>query len=358
MRYCIAFLTPEDRQHPSRVLDPSRQEEGHFRPQFLPDGRHFLYQASGRAQGCTIVGSLDSGETKCVLTGYSTATYAPPGYLLFVREGLLHAQPFDTRRLEVTGDPIPLPEQLQDKKGLWSPSLSVSQNGVLAYESGNPNSQLLWFDRGGRQLGAIGEAREYMHVELSPDGMRLAVEYRDRQTKSLDIDLFDLVDGTPRRFTFDRGSSFQPAWSPDGSQIAYALHKPGKVGVIQKRMSNGTGNAEVLIEGSRVRGQRLVIGTGGLSPMRYYPAKSADLWILPLFGDRKPFPFLQTEFEEDSGRFSPNGRWMAYTSNETGRNEVYVQSFPTVRCQMAGVNQRRGMSKMAARWQRVVLSGR
>ncbi len=168
---------------PVTMLDPSRQEEGHFRPHFLPDGRHFLYLASGRAQGCTIVGSLDSKETKCVLTGYSTATYAPPGYLLFVREGLLHAQPFDTRRLEVTGDPIPVPEQLQNKKGLWSPSLSVSQNGVLAYESGNPNSQLLWFDRGGRQLGAIGEAREYMHVELSPDGKRLAMEYSGSSDK-------------------------------------------------------------------------------------------------------------------------------------------------------------------------------
>lgn len=311
---------------PVTMLDHSRQEEVHFRPQFLPDSRHFLYLASGRAQGCTIVGALDSKETKCVLTGYSNVTYAPPGYLLIAREGLLHAQPFDARRLEVTGDPIPLPEQLQDKKGLGTPSLSVSQNGVLAYERGNPNSQLLWFDRGGRQLGTIGEAREYMHVELSPDGMRLAVEYRDRHAKSLDINLFDLMDGTSRRFTFDRGSSFRPAWSPDGSQIAYALHKPGKVGVIQKKKLNGTGDAEVLLEGEAAVTDWSL--DGRFIVCAYYPAKSADLWIIPLFGDHKPFPFLQTEFQENSGRFSPNGRWMAYDSNETGRNEVYVQAFP------------------------------
>jgi Tol biopolymer transport system component len=310
---------------PVTMLDSSRQEDVHFWPQFLPDGRHFLYQAAGSGQGGTIVASLDSKETKRVLTGYSNVTYAAQGYLLFVREGFLHAQPFDTRRLETTGDPIPVPEQLQYKKGLGGASLSVSQNGALAYESGNPNSQLIWFDRGGKQLGAIGEAGEYMHVELSPDGKNLAMEIRDRQTKSNDIWLFDLLGGIPTRFTFDPGASFQPAWSPDGSQIAYALSQ-GRAGQIQKKRSNGTGNPEMLIKGEVAVSDWS--WDGRYIAYEYYPAKSADLWILPLFGDHKPFPFLQTEFEEVSGRFSPNGRWMAYTSNQTGREEVYVQSFP------------------------------
>ncbi len=309
---------------PVTALDSSRHEGAHRWPQFLPDGRHFLYLALFEDYGIN-VGSLDSKETKRILNTDSNVVYAPPGHLLYVREGTLLAQQFDTKRFEVVGDPFPVAQQVRRRKAINCWSFSVSHSNELAYESGVSNSRLIWFDRGGKQLDSVGEPGEYWDLELSPDNKRVVVELIDHRTNNPDIWIFDLFRGTPTRFTFDPGWDFQPAWSPDGSHIVYSTDNGNQ---IQKKMANGTGNAEALIKSPQVA----VTDWSGDGRFIVYeqfdPKTRSDLWLLPLFGDRKPFPFLQTEFGEYSGRISPNGRWMAYTSDEVGRYEVYVQSFP------------------------------
>jgi len=314
---------------PTTTLDPSRREQNHVWPQFLPDGRHFVYLATS-SQGVSIginVGSLDSKETKRILEADSNGVYAAPGYLLFVRGGLLLAQPFDAKRLEITGEPIPVLEPVHYKSGLRL-LLSVSENGVLAYESGNPNRQLIWFDRVGRQVGSISEPGEYWDLELSPDNRRVAVEIADERANGYsDIWTIDLLHGIPTRLTFGPGSAIQPAWSPDGSHIVYASNQGGEDQMLQK-VSNGAGNAELLVKGLGMASDWSSDGRFIVYELPDPKNQKYDLWVLPLFGDHKPFPFVQTKFDEDSGHFSPNGRWMAYVSNESGHGEVYVQSFP------------------------------
>ena len=313
---------------PVTKLDPLLHEEAHRWPQFLPDGRHFVYSASSNpTQDSGIaVGLLDSIGSKRVLNTDLNATYAPPGYLLFVREGTLMAQPFDAQRLESTGTSFPVAERLQSQSGALRSAFSVSDNGILAYESGaSRNRQLIWSDRAGRQLGTLGAPEEYWHVEISPDNKRVALEIMDRQTKYADVWLFDLLRGIPARFTFNPGWSGQPIWSPDASHIAFWSNRGGTSGLYQE-LSNGTGEGELLVKGMGPcdwsSDGRYIVYESGSSKTK------EDLWVLPLFSDRKPFPFVQTEFAEYEAKFSPNGRWIAYISHESGNSEIYVQSFP------------------------------
>jgi len=300
------------------TLDPSRHELSHRWPQFLPDGRHFVYFAGGsRPENSGInLASLDSKETKRILNADSNVIYVPPGYLLFVREGTLLAQPFDAKRFEIMGDPLSVAEHVRNRL-CWS--FSASQNNELAYESesGLMKSQLIWFDRGGKQLKSVGEPGEYWHLELSPDERRVVVEKVDANNN--DIWIIDLLHGIPMRFTFGPDPDIQPTWSPDGSHIVYTSYQGGGAQIYQ-RLSDGAGNPEVLI-----KEEATAIDWSRDGRFILYESKSG-LSVLPLFGDHKPFPLLQTG--ESEGRFSPNGRWMAYCSAESGKQEVYIQSFP------------------------------
>jgi serine/threonine protein kinase len=317
---------------PVTTLDESRKETAHLWPYFLPDGRHFLYLARSvqRENTGIYVGALDSKEQKLLLNADSSSVYAPPGFLLFVRERTLMAQAFDADRLQLTGEPFSVVEQVGYNSANGRAYFSISQTGVLVFLSSDvPGTQLAWVDRGGKQPATVGTTAVDNGLRLSPDGKRLAVSRLDSQAASADIWLIDLARNNASRFTFDPANETNPVWSPDGSRIVFASNRDGNPKMFQ-RLSNGTGNDELLLKTTEPTGPHdwspdgKFILFGVLSPKT-----NVDLWVLPLFGEKKPVPFIQTEFTENQGRFSPDGRWVAYTSNESGPYQVYVQSFPT-----------------------------
>ncbi|MEP6707321.1 MAG: hypothetical protein ABJC05_07365, partial [Pyrinomonadaceae bacterium] len=311
------------------ALDESRQEISHKFPQFLPDGKHFLYLAQSRESSAIYVGALDSKETKRLLSTLVKAAYTPPGYLLFMRERTLMAQPFDADKLLLTGEPSPLAEQVGVLAVQGSANFSVSDNGVLTYMSGILGSnQPALFDRGGKLLSSVGPSGEYLNIFFSPDEKRVAAAIADPQSGARDIWLLDLARGTPTRFTFDPAEDFLPVWSPDGSRIVFASDRDGPGNFYQK-FASGAANEKQLFKTSErkwpsdwSRDGRFILFTN------FGQKTKADLWVLPMTGEQKPVPFLQSPFNEDHARFSPDGRFIAYASDESGKFEVYVQTFP------------------------------
>jgi Tol biopolymer transport system component/predicted Ser/Thr protein kinase len=317
------------------ILDATLGEIGHLRPWFLPDGRRFLYiTRTAKVQDQAIyLATLDSKERKRLVGARQAAAYAPPaagsenGHLLFLREGTLMAQRLDAKRFDLAGEPFPVAEQVGSTLALGY--FSVSANGVLAYRSGSSggNSQLMWFDREGKPLGALGKIADYLGgVALAPDGKRVAVDELDQMGKS-DIWMLDLARGVHTRFTFD-GQSMRGTWSPDGTRLAFASLRNN----IYQKDSSGAGNEELLAKSGSPEGWSR---DGRYLLYSVFDAKTnSDLWVL---GDpsgppesRKPVPYLQTPFNERQGQFSPDGHWIAYVSDESGLNQyqIYVQSFP------------------------------
>ena len=320
---------------PATELDPSTGEMSHRWPQFLPDGQHFLYFAftPGRENEAVYVGSLGSKDRQRILLAASEALYAPPGYLLFVRENTLMAQPFDPSKLRLTGEPIPIASGIVPE-GESGPTnyaaFSVAQNGTLAYRPGaGALTQLAWFDRHGKPLGRLGSPGSYDEPELSPDGNEVVVEQDDPQLRSRDLMLVELSHGTFSRFSFHSTSAhFTPVWSPDGSRIAFSSNPSGVLNLYWKP-SSGAGSEEPLLASAASKLVDSWSLDGRFLLFESQDPKTAfDLWVLPLTGDRKPWVFLQTPFNEAHASFSPDGRWVAYVSDESGRAEVYVRSFP------------------------------
>ena len=310
-------------------LDESRKELSQAWPSFLPDGRHFLYQSwNGRSEDSAIfVSAIDGSDRKLLLKADSSPLYAPPGYLLFARGTTLMAQSFDAGKLQLSGEPFPIAEQVTYNGSNSYSSVSVSENGVMVFLSGGlSNRQLAWFDRTGKQLGPVGPPGAYNDIVLSPDGKRLATQ-RLVEGNS-DIWLMDLERGVPSRFTFDSTTAEDnPVWSPDANLIVFS----GGEGLLNlyRKVSSGAGNQEALLKSDVSKEATDWSSDGRFIIFTAYGQKTGgDLWILPVSGDAKPYPILETEFEEGEGHFSPDGRWFAYTSNESGRSEVYVQSFP------------------------------
>ena len=311
---------------PSPITTLRAGETVHWSPSFLPDGRRFLYWSQGTdGIRATIVGSLDSADTKRLLASDSPAVFASPGYLLFLRQGTLLAQPFDAARLEPTGDAVPIAEQVASGLGR---AFSVSETGTLAYRVGPlaARFQLTWVDRSGAVVESFGEPALYQSPALAPDGKRVAVHRHD--VNGGDVWLLEVNGGRTSRLTFDASQdNSQPLWSADGTRIVFGSRRNNKWGIYQK-LANGTGAEELLYESDL-----------GMAPMSWSatntvlfyvtdPKNSFDVWALPLTGDRKPVPLLQTRFGEQHPHISPNGKWFAYASNETGRTEVYLQTLP------------------------------
>ncbi len=239
------------------------------------------------------------------------------------------AQPFDTARLELSGEPFPVVDTVYYDREEGDVDFSVSANGVLVYRGGSQSTRLVWVDRKGKEIRAVGPAGEYRNPAVSPDETRIAINRVDSQTGNSDLWLYDLGRDTPSRFTFHSASESDPVWSPDGQYLVFWSNRESTYGLYQK-LASGVGEEEALVKSDVVRYPRDWSVDGRFIVYETEDAKTkADLWVLPLFGDRKPFPFLQTEFPEREGRLSPSGHWIVYDSTESGRREVYVQSFPT-----------------------------
>jgi serine/threonine protein kinase/Tol biopolymer transport system component len=318
---------------PSTVtaLDAKDVEWRHANPYFLPDGRHFVYVAIGFAEQLAVyVGSLDSAERSRLPLDAAFVQYAH-GFLLFARGSTLMAQPFDERRNALVGAAVPVAEQLRVDLSPRGNYFSVSATGMLVFqEDPSPGQELVWFDREGRPTGTLGTVADYADLSLSPDGRRVLVSIAEPGTTNRDLWIFDVARGLRTRFTSDPAPETHNVWSPDGSRIVFDSRRKGHRDMhrdMYQKASNGTGDEEVLLEDEFDKNPT-AWSPDGRFILYIRRSPNPNIWVLPLAGDRKPFPFRETPSSEWPTAFSPDGRWVAYFSNESGRAEVYVSPFP------------------------------
>ena len=314
---------------PTTITKPeaSRSEQGHRWPVFLPDGKHFLYLAANfsglKNVNNVFVGSLD-GESRFVVESGANAAYADPGYLLYYRNHALVAQPFDSKHFSLSGEAVTLFPDIKYIPQVKRAVFSVSLGGSLIVQGGTQESlsQPTWFDRQGKPMEVVGAPDVYGNVDLSPDGKSLAVDKTDMETLNTDVWTYDLTRNSSKRLTFDPAIDALPVWSPDSLSLAFGSNRGVGRTVFEKK----TGGAQE---------ERTIVS----DTVNTYPndwsgdgkyvlyARSSDLWFVSL-SDLKSREFLKTTGVVKNGQFSPDGKWVAYTSNETGKWEVYVTSFP------------------------------
>ncbi len=305
---------------------PDSRQGTQMLPHFVPGGRRFLFLQWTAEEGSAIMaGSLDSSLSTRLLAIRSEAAYSPPGYLLYVRGGTLVAQPFDAERSLLSGEAVQVAERVADAD-FGNFVFSVSPTGALAYASESPTSRLVWYDRTGRELGQVGEPGDYLHVDLSPDGARLAVERGDPLGPEHDVWIVDPARGVSSRLTFDPGFDAYPIWSPDGTQVVFASVRDGAFGLYRKPWS-GLGREERLLAAPDEAWPTSFSPDGRLLVFESPWGEPAppDLWLLPQGGGREPARFEKNATWENKGMVSPDGRWIAYNSDQG----LYVQSFPT-----------------------------
>jgi eukaryotic-like serine/threonine-protein kinase len=312
-------------------LDTNRGEQSHRWPMFLPDGRHFLYFAanfSGQdGVDAIFVGSLDSNEKRFVAEAAANAAYAAPGYLLFYRDKTLFAQPFDLKRLALTGEPTAIRTEIQYQPQLKRAVFAVSDNGVLVAQTGSgfALSQPTWFNRKGNELGVVGKPDVYGNVSIAPNGKSVAVDKNDRGSQNRDIWIYESQRDGARRLTFEYRINAVPIWSPDGVRLVIASNR--KFGV-DLYMKNSDGAQE---EKNIVRDDFNKYSNDWSRDGKYILyTRGTDLWFLTL-PELKTNQFLKAVSSLRNGQFSPDGKWVAYASNESGKWEIYVTSFPESR---------------------------
>jgi Tol biopolymer transport system component len=347
---------------PVTKLDPERRELFHGAPDFLPDGRHFLYHRVMRDEGDSgiYVGSLDATpeqQSSRLLTALASsgAVFAPAsdpgsstGHVLFTREGSLMAQAFDAGRMELSGEAAPIAEGM-----IYAGPrpFSVSATGVLAYRTGSDRAgfggvtQLTWFDRQGQALGTAGEPGPFNSVALSPDGTRVAVSRtapggrRGLSGLAHDIWVYETARGTSTRLTSNPAIDWLATWSPDGRSLIFSSERDGSVFNLYQKLSSGAGEDELLFKSNEDKSSqdwshdgRFLLYSVGVRGRGDFRATTQDLWVLPLTpnstGGLKPEIYLKTEFNESQARFSPDGRFIAYSSDISGRDEIYLRPFP------------------------------
>ena len=315
------------------TLDASRGEKTHRWPHFLPDGKHFLYFSRTTVGGIEskedglFVASLDGAVNKRLMQAKGNVEYAS-GYLIYIREKTLMAQPFDLGALVTSGDAFTVAEPVEYDVGFNRAVFSASRNGMLVYQeavAARSGYQLEWFDRAGRSLGKVAEPLAFGWPVLSPDGRKLIFDLVDAHSENRDIWMYDMARGTKSRCTFDSFQDHFAIWSPDGSRIVFCSNRPGHFDLYEQS-SSGAG-AEELFFASPKDKFPLDWSPDGRFVAYAELNESEDLWIIPVEGERKPFAFLQGSFDEDAPQFSPDGRWLAYESNESGNWELYVCPF-------------------------------
>ena len=302
----------------------------HRWPFFLPDGRHFLYLSApvGSEDEISAIhfASLDGSDNRVVINASSNPVFGS-GYLLYAAHGTLYAAPFNTRRGVLSGEGQPVADSMLYDRLYSRGIFSASENGILVYRQGTaPNARLTWMDRKGKELAYLGEPAAYGGVRLSPDASRGAVSLTT--ANGVETWVFDTKRGTRTLLTYGPPLG-DVVWAPDGKWLYFAKWA-SHAGGIYRKAADGSGQEEQLLA-SEVR--RFV--PTGISPDGKYlafhfssPNTKLDIWILPLQGEHKPFPYLETPFDEMNAQFSPDGRWMAYQSDETGKAEIYVARFP------------------------------
>jgi Tol biopolymer transport system component len=312
-------------------------------PQFLPDGKHFIYLSGAvdpRNAGVYFA-TLDGKQNRLVLRSDNRAIFAS-GFLLYGRGTTLVGQAFDPESGQLKGEPRQVAERLSNA-GPVSLAFGASENGILTYQAvaGTTSSQLAWFDRSGNKVGVMGEAGGYYDVRLSPDGRRVAFNLGEAKSE---LYVAELGHGLPMRLTFDPNTdSGVPVWSPDENKILFCRLQGGKAKAgIYEKPSNGAGTEELLLASDSPdmefwpndwsRDGRFVLYSRGDLGNR----SQEELWVLPLIGDRKPRLFLRNAAAVYDGQFSPDGRWVAYTSKESGRPEVYVAPFDSAQVMASG----------------------
>jgi eukaryotic-like serine/threonine-protein kinase len=332
---------------PVRVtkLDPSKHTT-HRWPSFLPDGKHFLFFATNHAGGHReengiYLGSLESEASQLVLATDAAGLYSS-GYLLFHQQSALMAQKFDPVRGTLSGEPMALANDVQQDSGTFRTVFTVADSGVLLYEPGSESglgdTDLLWMDRNGKVLSHIADRSSYRGGQLSPDGKRLAISVGNPKQ---DIWIFDLEHGSRTRLTFDDATHFMPSWSADGQRVAYTSQMGATVmsgTTLHAKQASGGGQDELLLALKDATGIPVSLFWPQWSPdgrylvyMQQSGPTGASVWAIPTSGEAKPQLLIKPE--SSSGkvtfvRISPDGRWLAYSANDGGREEVYVTSFP------------------------------
>jgi len=318
---------------PTQVADGSAVRR-YSSPTFLPDGRHFLFSdMSGTVEVSGVYyASLDGSPPVRLLPDRVNAIHMPgttgrPGYLLFLRESTLMAQRFDPERGQLSGEIIPVADRILTL-GTLRGAFTASASGVLAYGSGTEASRtLVWVDQEGKELESSDAPSDYRDLRLSPDERRIVID-RSMEGNS-DIWVMDMARHVLYRLTSDPAVDNLPIWSPDGSRVLFPSNRSGSFDLYVKSAA-GTGQEQVLVKMGTPTGWATDWSRDGKFILYEMPGADTgeDLWIAPQFGDGKPYPYLHSPFNEQSGRFSPDGHWIAYVSDESGRNEVYVQAFP------------------------------
>ena len=328
------FRVPASGGQPVRVmsLNLAHKEASQGSPQFLPDNRHFLYyseSASAEFSGI-YVGSLDGGNPILLLRGILSATFAPPDHILFWQNGALIARLYDTNRNEVSGEPVTIARSPATTDVALS--LSASANGSLAFLAGAfaADQQLEWFNRAGEAEGKVGALGIYYTPRLSPDGGKIAVAIAPAASPTRDLWIFDQALHNQTRLTFDQLHNWTPVWSPDGATLAYSSN-PKESFHIYRRPADGSGDRQPLLEDDAIEYVDSWSSDGKY--IAYARADQSgkpgwDIWALPLFADRKPFPVVQSPSNKEEPAISSDGKWLAYDSDESGQWEVYVVSFP------------------------------
>jgi Tol biopolymer transport system component len=302
----------------------------HRFPQFLPDGRHFLYYVAGRADIRGIyVGDLEGSAPRRLLDADTAAAYVSSGHVLFARRGTLLAQAFDPERLTTSGNPFPIAEQVAFDPTKYIAAVSASSAGVIVYRSGlsSGTRQFVWFDRSGRELERVGppDSTNPLDPSLAPDGYRVALNRTLNGESS--IWLLDTRRGVSSRFTSE--VRIRPLWAPDGKQIAFAARGSRGYTDLFVQSATGASQRDLLLETDQPKAVTDWSRDGRFLLYRSADPKMGwDLWALPLDATRQPFPVVRTGFDERDAQFSPDGKWIAYQSNESGRFEIYVQPFP------------------------------